>query len=177
MFNLILLFLLIATPAFALDNPLLMGYPNGKIMGFRGLDTNSSAPMIEDGRSPDMLNVSISSSFDLKRRDGYSVINDTLDDIDSGFDSPAITGIFDAEYSNTTSFTLAFLGNKLRYDNAGTWTNVTGTATITSGKNYQFKCVMALDKAVCTNNQDRPLLVTSTPNKVAVNFTGPCTLR
>ena len=119
----ILIFLLLATPVFAEDMPRLVTYPPGQIMGFRGLDTMSRAPNIQDARSPDLDNVTLSSSLNLIKRYGYDTVNDTtLDDLD--ISSPAITGIFDGEYSNGNSWTYAFVGNKIKYDNSGTWTEV-----------------------------------------------------
>jgi hypothetical protein len=139
------------------DNPRLIGYPSGgKIMGFRGLDTQTKAPNLEDGRSPDLLNVLLSSAFDLRKRYGLDPVNETLDDY--SFDSPAVTGIFDTEYSNGNSYTIVFVGDKLKYDNSGEWDDATvGTGSITSNQNYQWQCLMALDYAVCTNGYD-PLL-------------------
>lgn len=165
----ILLFL-ICSAGWAADNANLISYPDGKIMGFRGLDTTSTAPTAADGRASDLLNVKLSTAFDLKKRDGYSVINGTLDDIQ--FSSPAITGIFDSEYSTGESWTLVFVGNKLKYDNVGVWGTVTGTATITSGQDNQWGCIMALDNAVCTNNVDIPIKVNNTPIKSNFSFTG-----
>lgn len=139
-------------------------------MGFRGLNTLSPEPMVEDGRATDILNVKLSPTFDLRKRYGYSVITGTLDDLD--FASPAVTGIFDAEYSNGNSWTLAFVGSKLKYDNTTSWAEVTGTGTITSGQDNQWQCVLALDNAVCTNEVDIPINVSSTPAKSNTSFTG-----
>lgn len=164
-----LLFLLINSFSFADDNPRLLSYPPGKIIGFRGLDTRSSTPTIEDSRATDLLNVKLSQGLNLKKRYGYSVINTSLDDPD--LDSPAITGIFDAEYS-TTSFTLAFLGDRVKYDNSGTWTRVPGSPTLTSSQDNLTVCAMALDNAICTNESDKPVAITSSPAVSHLSFTG-----
>ena len=145
----------------------LISYPDSKIMGFRGLDTRSTAPSIQDGRATDLNNVKLSSAFDLQKRAGKDTINNTLDDLD--IDSPAITGIFDSKFSDGSSKTLVFVGSKLKYDNSGTWTTVSGTATITTGQNNQWQCIMALDSAVCTNDTDVPIKVNSTPTKSVLN--------
>ena len=123
------------TSAYANDNSTLIGYPPQKIMGFLGLDTRTSSPNLADGRALDLLNVKLSPAFSLQKRYGWSVINDTLDDYDQ--DPTSINGIFDSEYSNGSSYTLAFVGNKLKYDNSGTWATVSGTATITDAQNDQ----------------------------------------
>ena len=149
------------TSSWADDPEGLLSYPPQKIMGFRGLDTRSQSPSLEDGRATDLLNVKLSSAFDIKKRNGYSIINSTLKQADT--DPTAINGIFDTDYSGGNSWTLAFVGSRLRYDNAGTWTTVGGTATITAG--YQFQCLMALDSAVCTNDNDPIIKVNSTPTK------------
>lgn len=158
---LLLLFLCLASNVYADDPQGLVAYPEGKIMGFRGLDTRSTAPTVPDGRATSLLNVKLSAAFDLKKRPGYSIINDTLDDLD--ISSPAITGLFDTEYSNSNKWLLAFVGTKLKYDNSGTWTTVGGSPSITTGKNYQWQCIMALDNAVCTNDTDVLIKVDSTP--------------
>lgn len=165
-----LFLLLLISPCLADDNPRLVGYPPDKIMGFRGLDTNNSVTNIEDGRAVDLLNVKLSNALNLKKRYGKSVINGTLDDFD--LSSPPITGIFDSEYSTGESWTLAFVGSKLKYDNSGTWSTVNGSATITSGQDNQWMCQMALDNAICINNVDKPLQVSKTPTKSEVSFTG-----
>src|SRR3990167_8493101 len=160
-----LLFCSLTIPVFAQAN--LVSYPPEKIMGFRGLDTRSTAPSIQDGRATDLNNVKLSSAFDLQKRAGKDTINNTLDDLD--IDSPAITGIFDSKFSDGSSKTLVFVGSKLKYDNSGTWTTVSGTATITTGQNNQWQCIMALDSAVCTNDTDVPIKVNSTPTKSVLN--------
>ena len=167
----ILIFLLLTSPAFATDSPRLLTYPPQKIMGFRGLDTLSNAPLLEDGRAVDLKNVKLSESFDMRQRDGFNTINDTtLDDLD--LSSPAITGIFDATFSNSTSFPIVFLGNKLKYDNSGTWTEIGNSweaSPITTGQDNQWQCVMALDTAICTNDVDVPMEISSTPAKSALD--------
>ena len=165
-----LIFSLFLTNAWADDNPRLIGYPEGKIMGFLGLDTRTPAPNIQDARATDLLNVKLSSAFNLKKRYGYSVINGTLDD--AGLTPTPITGLFDAEYSNGNSWTLAFLGTRLKYDNAGTWTTVTGNPAISASQDAQWVCQMALDNAICTNGVNPPLAIDSTPSSSALAFTG-----
>ena len=147
----------------------LISYPPQKLMGYRGLDTHSSAPNIADSRAIDLKNVSLSAALDLRKRYGYSVINSTLDHADT--DNAAVTGIFDSEFSNGNSWTLAFVGPSIWYDNSGTWTRFSQNS-ITSGANNQFGCVMALDTAICTNDVDKPLEVSSTPTKTDLSFTG-----
>lgn len=171
--KLLLLSLLIFSPilSYGADNPALVGWPPDKIMGFRGLDTNSAAPNLDDSRSVDLLNIKLSNALTLKKRYGKSVINATLDDLD--MNSPAITGIFDSEYSTGESWTLAFVGSKLKYDNSGTWTVVTNNSgSVTSGQDNQWVCQMALDNAICTNNVNTPQKINKTPVKSEVLFTG-----
>ena len=167
----VLVSLFLITSVWAAGNPLLVGHPPQKIMGFRGLDTQSSAPNVEEGRAVDVLNVKLSSALSLQKRYGLDTVNNaSLDDLDMS--APAINGIFDTEYSNGNSWTLVFVGNKLKYDNSGTWAFVHGAATITTGQNNQFVCLMALDNAICTNDADKPLQVNSTPTKSEVSFSG-----
>ena len=158
-------FLFCASVCYADDPEGLLSYPPQKILGFKGIDTRSKAPNLEDGRAVDLLNVKLSGAFDLRKRYGYALVNNTLDAIDT--DPAAVTGIFDTEYSNANSWTLAFVGTRLRYDNVGTWTTVPGTVTITAG--YQFQCLMALDSAICTNDNDPILKISGTPTKTVLN--------
>lgn len=148
----------------------LVSYPPEKIMGFRGLDTRSTAPLIPDGRASDLKNVKLSAAMDLKKRYGYDTVNDdTLDEYDT--DSPAVTGIFDAEYSDGNSYTLVFVGKDLVYDNEGVWTDIAET-NITTGADYQWQCKMALDYAVCTNDTDLVQKVNSTPTRTFLDVSG-----
>ncbi len=165
-----LLFFLIIVSAFGEDNPKLIGYPSNKIMGFLGLDSRSRAPLLADGRATDLLNVVVSPTFDLRRRYGYSIITGNLDD--TTMDDPDIEGIFDAEFSNGTSYTFVFVGNKLKYDNTTSWVDVTGGGAITAGQDNQWQCLMALDTSICTNNVDTPLEIDNAPNRSILNFTG-----
>ncbi len=151
-------------------NAELVSYPPQSVLGFRGLDTHSSENNIADSRASDLKNVKLSAALDLRKRYGYSVINGkSLDHADSAIS--AITGIFDSEFSNGNSWTLAFVGPSIWYDNAGTWTRFSQNS-ITSGANNQFQCVMALDTAICTNDVDKPLEASSTPAKTDLSFTG-----
>uniref|UniRef100_A0A6M3KHN6 Uncharacterized protein n=2 Tax=viral metagenome TaxID=1070528 RepID=A0A6M3KHN6_9ZZZZ len=159
-------FLLSPIRAFADPNPRLIGYPPNTIMGFLGLDTESSAPMIPDGRSPDLQNVKLSGSLDLRKRYGWDPVNLTLDTPRTN--SPAVTGIYDAHFSDGTNKNIVFVGDEIYYDNSATWTAIGDywvAPTITSGANYQMKCVLALDYAVCTNDYDVPLKISTTPAK------------
>ena len=153
------------------DAPNLISYPENKIMGFRGLDTYSSAPLIADGRATTARNVTLSAAYDLRKRYGMDTINDaSLDDLD--LTDPAITGIFDAEFSDGTSHEIVFVGNKIKYDNSGTWTEIGDwwlTPSVTTGKNNQWQCVMANNTAICVNDADVPIEISSTPAKTALD--------
>ena len=152
--------------AHADQNPTLIGYPPQKLMGFRGLDTNSSAPIVPDGRSTDLQNVKLSSSLDIRKRYGFDPVNLTMDTFRT--ESPAVTGIFDANFSDGTNKVLVFTGDEIYYNLSSVWTTIGNywtTPTITSGANYQFNCTLALDYAVCTNDYDVPLKVNTTPAK------------
>ena len=168
--KLLIAFLIFSGVAFADDNPRLIGYPPNKILGFRGLDTRTRAPNLEDGRAIDLLNVTLSPVFDLKTRYGYSVITGNLDDLD--MEDPPIQGIFDAEFSSGTSHTFAFVGSKLKYDNTTSWATVTGGGTLTQGQDYQWSCLMALDTVICNNAQDQPLEINATPTRSTLDFNG-----
>ena len=159
--------------AIAADPPGLITYPENKIMGFRGLDTRATAPTLTDGRATSLKNVKLSSSFNLRQRYGYDTVNDTTLD-DYSFDPPAVTGIFNAKYSDGSNIIYAFVGDKLKYDNGKLWTDVPGTPTITEDQDYQWQCVLALDKAICTDDYDVPIKVSATPSMDTL-YTGDLT--
>jgi len=146
-----------------------MGYPKNQLMGFRGLDTQSSAPMIPDSRSPDLQNVKLSRTLDLTKRYGWDPVNITLDELET--DSPAVTGIYDAHYSDGTNKVLVFVGTALKYDKTGVWTDIVPWhfPWITTGKNNQWFCDLALDTAVCTNDTDKPLEISTTPTATVLD--------
>lgn len=143
----------------------LLGYPENKIMGFRGLDTSSSAPLLVDSRAREIKNVKLSDALDLIKRPGFNIINDTLGTPSgSTFSTPAVTGLYDAQFSDGTSKILAFVGDKLKYDNATIWVDASiNSGTITAGQDYQWQCFMALDTAVCTNDEDAPAKISNFP--------------
>ena len=58
--------LILVTSAYADDPEGLLSYPANKILGFKGIDTRSKAPNLEDGRAVDLLNVKLSRAFDLR---------------------------------------------------------------------------------------------------------------
>ena len=159
----LLLSFFLSSTVYAADNPRLMGYPPNQLMGFRGLDTRSKAPNVQDSRATDLRNVKLSKSLDLNQRDGYSIINGTLDDL--VLSSPAITSIFDAHFSDGTNFAIVTLANILKYNNAGTWTTIP-SFFITEAANNQFVWITALDRAIATNDTDVPFQVDT--NKRAV---------
>jgi len=161
---------LICSVSFAENPDRITTYPPQKIMGFRGLDTISSAPLLQDGRAVFLKNVKLSPSYDLSKRYGYSAVNDSLDDWD--LTSPAITGIFDARFSDGTNKTFAFVGNKIKYDDSSDWIEVGNwwaSPTITAAQNNTFQCAMALNVAICTNDVDVPIKLSSTPTKAALD--------
>ena len=172
-FKTLLISLFLVSPVFA-ENPKLIGWPPQKIMGFLGLDTRSSAPLIQDGRALDLKNVKLSAAFDLRKRYGYNTVNESSLLDDNSLTEDAVTGIFDADYSDGTDRLFVFVGWKLKYDNSGIWTDVasSGTASIAEGQDYQWKCLMALDNAICTNDYNPPLKMDSTPTKFQLAFTG-----
>jgi hypothetical protein len=167
--RILFLSLFICGTSLADDSSKMLSYPQNKIMGFLGLDTKSKPPLLQDGRAIDLQNVILDSSFNLRKRYGYSVINTTLDDYSES--SPAITGIFDAHYSDATRL-FVFGGDYLKYDNSGTWSEITGTVAFTSSQYNQWKCTMAYDKAICTNNTDTPISIASTPSYSNLTWTG-----
>ena len=167
----VLLVLLLVPFLLGADDPQMVSYPPEKIMGFRGLDTRSTAPLIADSRASDLRNVKLSSALDLRQRYGMDTVNNaTLDDLDMS--NPAITGILDSEYSDATSNTIVFVGHKIKYDNSGTWTDIGNwwyAPLVTTGQDYQWQCLMAFDSAVCTNDTDVPLKISKTPAKTVLD--------
>lgn len=127
-------------------------YPPQGLMVFRGLDDKSSPTAVQDGRATDLQNVKFDTTFALSKRNGYSLVNATLDIPDVDYE--AVTGLYYTKLSTGTAYRLATCGDRAYYDNSGIWELV--YSEFTTGQNYQFVFETALDDVFLTNDEDVP---------------------
>lgn len=156
---------------FADDSEKLRIFPQGQPATFLGLDDTSSPVFVKDGRARDLLNVKFTSTGGLKKRYGYSLINESLDDFDLSF--PAITGIYDVHYSTGNNYIVGIVGTKIKYKTTTDWLSITSQSnTITTGQDNQFTFTVANDNLIGTNDVDIPFQLSSSLGASNVNFSG-----
>jgi len=139
-------------------------------MGFLGLDDTSSPTAVQDGRATDLQNVNFTLTYGLTKREGDDVVGDILDK--AGADFAPVTGLYYTEFSSGTEYTVAYCDTRFYKYNATTdvW-DLTGTAGITTGGNYQWVFTTALDNIISTNDYDIPKVYDGASFKNA-SFTG-----
>jgi len=153
--------LLLATTAFALDDPKLRVFPQGDLLGFRGLDDTSSPPVVKDGRASDIQNIKLNIAYSATKRDGYSLVNanEILDIPDR--DYAAVNGLYYTKLSTGTEYWTAVCDNRIYSDaNTGEFTDITSADVLASGitvsPNNQYVFVTALDYIIGVNDVDPP---------------------
>ena len=156
-YKLLIISLLFASPAFAADPAT---FPKEGSMKFLGLDTKSSPTQLQDGRAQDLQNVQFTTTFGLKKRNGYSLAQflDTKD-----MDISPILGVYYTRLSNQADYNIYVSGSEFFNDD----TLIPGApgVSITNNKNNQFVWVTALDDIIGTNDSDEPLTWTSTDSE------------
>ena len=162
-------FFLFASVAFGADNSRLRVYPPQEAMIFKGLDERSSPVFLRDGFSTTAENISFTSTNALQKRLGFDIVKDF--DV-AGIDYEPVTGIFYVKFSSGTDYRIVTVGDRMRYETGGTWTNVAGSNFFTAGQNNQFVFTTALDSVVFTNNVDKPQKWTAAGVPVALDFSG-----
>jgi hypothetical protein len=146
-------------------------FPEQGLQVFLGLDDTSSPPIVKDGRAAAIQNITLDNTGQASKRYGYAFysILDTTDLVDS---YEAVTGLYELYLSSGTKYKLATCGSKLfSVSTAGVKTDITGSATITEGQNYQFIWTSALDYAIGTNGYNPPLKTNGVTSS-ALSFTG-----
>lgn len=165
----LVVFLLLTSLCYANEKKI---FPEQGIITFQGLDDTSQPPLARDSRAADLQNIVLDVTGSAEKRYGYSLKNTTLDTVDIDDDNEAVTGLWELYKSNGTRYFITVCGNKIFYDASGTWTDITGSCTITEGKNYQFQWITALDYAIGTNGLNPPIQWNGTSNFSTVSFTG-----
>ena len=108
----------------------------------------------------------------VRKRNGY------IRRISSGVNSTnAITGLFEFRLRSGTNYFVATSGAQLRYDNAGTWTDITGAVTITGGQDNKFSFDTYDDILIATNGVDAPIQWTGAGNAAALAGSPPSAMR
>ncbi len=146
-------------------------FPGDGLQVFLGLDDTSSAPIVKDGRAADLQNISLDITGAASKRNGYA-FHSLLDTAILTDNFEAVTGIHELYKSNGVRTKLVTCGDKLfKVTSAGVKTDITGSVTITEGKNNQFSWITALDSAIGTNGTNAPIKTdgTTTTN---LAFTG-----
>ncbi len=147
-------------------------FPQQGLLGFKGLDDTSSAPMVKDERASDIQNITLDITGQASKRNGYKMevmldTNATTDNFE------AVTSVYELYKSDTTRTKLATCGDKLFSWSTGSKTNLTNGITITEGKDYQWSWITSLDYAIGTNGLDPPIQTKGTyATTSAVSFTG-----
>lgn len=86
----------------------------------------------------------------------------------------ACTGLFKfARTGGSAEDFVGIFGNKIMYDVAGTWTDITGAVTITAGQNNLFTGVVFKDVLIVTNGVDVPIKWTGTGNAAVLGGSPP----
>ena len=130
-------------------------FPERGIINFLGMDDTSSAPIIQDGRAADIQNIVLSLSGEAQRKNGYSYFT-LLDTPEPGDNFEAVTSIYELYKSNGTRTKIASCGDKIFSFVSDTKTALSNPV-ITEGQDYQFVWITALDYAIGTNFQNKPL--------------------
>lgn len=112
-----------------------------------------------------IINKNLSPIGGFSRRMGYSRLNS------SAFNSGAImTGLYNSEYSSGTNVLIGTGGTKIqKMDNLdGTWDDLTGGLTLTAGQNNLYSFAMLNDIAICANDVDNCIQVSSALSASAI---------
>lgn len=128
-----------------------------------GLNSTANGLAVADDEATDLLNVDFDITGSIKKRNGYTRLNTTT--VEAG---KACTGLYNAEFSTSTTFVGVFEENLRKMDDLdGTWDSVTVSgATITSGATNLCSFSMLNDILVFTNGNDVPIKWIGTGNAV-----------
>jgi hypothetical protein len=152
MWLLSILFILFTAP-FSYGEDSIAVYPQQGTIAFKGLDDTTSPLLVEDGRASSLQNVKLSRSYTLRKRDGYDLINNRVNEYINSEYFPSVTGLYYAKLSDQTKYRLVTCGRKIYYDNSGTWAEILGYY-FTYNKNNQFVWITAYDNIIFSNDID-----------------------
>lgn len=125
-----------------------------------GINTVSSAVRLKTNESRDMQDIDLLPIGGFSKRNGYALLNS------SPVGSLACTGLYMARFSTSGGTNLALLvaGSKVYSMPStlnGTWTDITGSLTITSGNNNIWNFAMLNDIVALGNGTDNSIQINS----------------
>lgn len=125
-----------------------------------GLNTVKSAIALTPQDARDIQDVDLSPIGGIQKRSGFTALNS------SAVSANSCTGLYMARFSTSGGTNLALLVNdtkiyKMSAALGGTWTDITGGLTITTGANNIWNFDMLNDVVVLGNGTDTPIQVSS----------------
>src|SRR3990167_9515024 len=133
-----------------------------------GINERVSPLSMEKVELSTAINVDFFVKNAVRKRNGYTRR------ISTGVNSTnAITGLYEYRNAAGTGFFVATSGTQTRYDNSGTWTNITGSVTITSGQDNKFSFTTYDDFLIATNGVDAVISWAGTGNVAALAGSPP----
>lgn len=123
-----------------------------------GINTRARKTRLAATELEDALNCHLTAGGGLERRRGYApyVTSDTATTF-------PIQGVWQHR-TNTTNYVMRIQNAKVEYDNAGTWTNITGAETVATGADNRWLFSTFRDYSVFTNGTNIPLKWNGTGN-------------
>lgn len=112
-----------------------------------GLNSKASPVTVDDSEASDLLNINLDTDGAIKKRPGYTVLNSTalIDQVD---------GLFVYTQAAGTRYMIAAAAKLYKMDALdGTWDDITGTTTITTG--YPMRAANYGNSIVMTNGYNK----------------------
>ena len=125
-----------------------------------GINTVSSSVALKQSECRDCQDIDFFPIGGFSKRNGYTRLST------SPLGTDAVTGLYMARYSLSGGTNIAYMvqGSKLYKMSAalgGTWTDITGSLTITAGNNNIWTFAMLNDICVAANGVDTPIQISS----------------
>jgi hypothetical protein len=137
-----------------------------------GIDERTSQISKDSVTLKDATNVDFYVKNAVRKRNGY------IRRIAAGVSSTdPITGMFDYRTKAGSAYFVATSGATIKHDVAGTWTDITGAAAITSDKDNKFSFAVYNDILMATNGVDDVLAWKGAGNVAALSGSPPSAVR
>lgn len=143
---------------------------NVPILPRRGLNDADDPITLEEGFSPDCLNV----RFDKRgvyKRDGFTRYIATATKADD------VVGIAQLTLGTGANHQVALCGNDLFKEDSGAWSSIKGSLTLTAGQNNHVQFAQLTDLLIGTNNVDQIWKWSGTGNAAALGGSPPTTAK
>lgn len=129
-----------------------------------GLIDHISPLLIPDNKASALQNITLDDRGQLSKRKGYSIINSTGA---MGL-APVTGGGYHTATSGSSFFAVIAGSNVYKTGNtfSGTYTNITGTVTVTNSASNLAQTTSLNDSLIFCNERDKPFKVSSTGNAV-----------